>query len=120
MELLGDIEVARGNIDAAVAEYTATLDQVRETTWTAKENTLVYKLANAHMNQADLQAAAPLVGALAGQEPNVQSLKTQARFAFLRNDIEQATGLMSQAKELAGEHWAVESEAVLQDYLEAR
>jgi len=120
MEMLGDIEVARGNIDAAVAEYAATLDQVRETTWSAKENTLVYKLANAHMDQADLQAAAPLVGALAGQEPNVQSLKAQARFAYLRSDIEQAIGLMSQAKELAGEHWAIESEEVLQEYLGAR
>ena len=76
------------------------------------------KLANAQMDQADLEAVAPLVGALAGHEPNVQSLKTQARFAYLRGDPEQAVKLLSQAKGLAGEHWATESERALQEYLD--
>ena len=72
------------------------------------------------MDQADLQAAAPLVGALAGQEPNVQSLKAQARFAYLRSDSKQAVSLMSHAKELAGEHWSFDSEATLQEYLRGK
>jgi DNA-binding winged helix-turn-helix (wHTH) protein/tetratricopeptide (TPR) repeat protein len=117
MEMLGDIEIARGNTDAAIAEYSITLDQVRETTWSAKEITLMCKLANAQMDQADLEAVAPLVGALAGHEPNVQSLKTQARFAYLRGDPVQAVKLMTQAKGLAGAHWATESERALQEYL---
>jgi tetratricopeptide (TPR) repeat protein len=120
MELLGDIEIARGNTEAAIAEYVATLELVRATTWTSKENTLAYKLANAYMDQADLQAAAPMVGVLAGHEPNVQSLKAQARFAYLRTDAEQAVGLMTEAKELAGEHWARESEEDLQKYLQSQ
>jgi tetratricopeptide (TPR) repeat protein len=117
MELLGDLEMARGDTKAAIAEYEATLTRVRETTWTAKENTLVYKLANAYMDQASLQLAAPLIGVLSGQSSNVQSLKTQARFAFLRDDSEQAVRLMSEAKELAGENWSGESEETLQKYM---
>jgi len=118
MELLGDLEVARGDTEAAIAEYTATLARVRETTWSAKENTLVQKLANAYMDQVELQLAAPLVGVLAGHEPNVQSLKTQARFAFLRADSTQAVELMSDAKEMSGENWSAESEETLQNYIE--
>jgi DNA-binding winged helix-turn-helix (wHTH) protein/tetratricopeptide (TPR) repeat protein len=118
MELLGDLEIARGETDAAIAEYKATLARVSETTWTAKENTLVYKLANAYMDQAELQLAAPLVGVLVGHEPNVQSLKTQARFAFLRADSTQAVKLMSDAKEMSGENWSAKSEETLQNYIE--
>jgi tetratricopeptide (TPR) repeat protein len=120
MELLGDMEIARGDTEAAIEEYTATLARVRETTWTAKQNTLVHKLANAYMDQAELQLAAPLVGVLAGHEPNVQSLKTQARFAFLRADSMQAVKLMTQAKALAGDHWSTESEKTLQDFIEGK
>lgn len=119
MELLGDLEIARGDTEAAIAEYVATLARVRETTWTAKENTLVRKLANAYMDQADLQLAAPLVGALSGQEPNIQSLKTQARFAILRDDPALAVKLMTEAKDLAGENWSSASERILQNYIRA-
>jgi hypothetical protein len=69
------------------------------------------------MDQASLQLAAPLIGVLSGQSSNVQSLKTQARFAFLRDDSEQAVRLMSEAKELAGENWSGESEETLQKYI---
>jgi len=69
---------------------------------------------------AELQLAAPLVGVLAGHEPNVQSLKTQARFAFLRADSMQAVKLMTQAKELAGDHWSAESEKTLQNFIEGK
>lgn len=76
------------------------------------------KLANAHLDQMDMEAAAPLVGALSGQPSNVRSLEVQARFAFLRDDAEAAVRLMSEARTLAGEHWADESETALQKYQE--
>jgi tetratricopeptide (TPR) repeat protein len=116
LELLGDIEISRGNIAAAIIELNEALTRVRETTWASKENTLETKLANAYLDQVDLEAAAPLVGALTGQPPNVQSLKVQARFAFLRGDADAAVRLMSEAKTLAGENWADESESALQKY----
>ena len=116
MELLGDIELKRGNIAAAIIEFSDALTRVRETTWASKENSLETKLANAYLDQQEMEAAAPLIGALSGQPPNVQSLKVRARFAFLRGDKELAVRLMSEAKTLAGEHWADESESALQKY----
>jgi tetratricopeptide (TPR) repeat protein len=116
VELLGDIAIARGDTRGAIDEFNAALTRVRETTWTSKENTLEQKLANAYMDQANIEAAAPLIGAMATQEPNVQALKARARFAFLDGDADTAVRLMSQARELAGEHWAQESEQAFLRY----
>jgi DNA-binding winged helix-turn-helix (wHTH) protein/tetratricopeptide (TPR) repeat protein/TolB-like protein len=116
MELLGDIALARGDLPAATAEYEATLERVRQSTWTGKENTLLHKLANAYMDAQNSEAAAPLIGALTLQEPNVQSLKAQARFAHANGDRQAALDLMLEAKQLAGEHWAPQSEEILQSY----
>jgi DNA-binding winged helix-turn-helix (wHTH) protein/tetratricopeptide (TPR) repeat protein len=120
MELLGDIETTRGNTQAAIDDFNTALSRLRETTWASKKNTLEYKLANAHMDDSDLDAAAPLIGALAGHQPNVQSLKAQARFAFLRGDAIAAVKLMSKAKTLAAGHWADESETALRRYQESQ
>ena len=116
MELLGDIELKRGNTTAAIIEFSDALTRVRKTTWTSKEISLNTKLANALLDQMKLEAAAPLVGALSEKPTNVQSLKVQARFAFLRGESDSAVRLMSEAKTLAGEHWADESESTLQKY----
>jgi DNA-binding winged helix-turn-helix (wHTH) protein/tetratricopeptide (TPR) repeat protein len=120
LELLGDIEAVKGRLDSAIEEYEAARLRLRETTWDSKKNTLLHKLANAHMDQGNLDAAAPMIGALAGQTGNVQSLKAQARFAFKRGNTDAAIELMSQAKELAGEHWAEESEAAFVRYKSAQ
>jgi DNA-binding winged helix-turn-helix (wHTH) protein/tetratricopeptide (TPR) repeat protein len=116
LELLGDIAIARGDTAAGIEELGAALAQVRDSTWAEKENTLLYKLANAYMDIDDQDSAAPLIGALKQQDPNVQSLKAQARFAFNSGDGEVAVSLMSEAKSLAGGHWAEESEAALLEY----
>jgi DNA-binding winged helix-turn-helix (wHTH) protein/tetratricopeptide (TPR) repeat protein len=116
LELLGDIEAKRGDRPAAISELREALERVREASWTGKENTLGIKLANLFLDESDLDSAAPLVGALSGQEPNVQSLKVQARYAFERGDAENALKLMQQAKKLAGENWANESETTLLQY----
>ena len=118
LELLGDIEIARGNTAAAITEYRFALARVREATLTSMENTLEYKLASAYMDQSDLESAAPLIGALAGQEPNVQSLINQARFAHLRGNVEAAVALMAQARERSGDHWTPEYERILNSYEE--
>jgi DNA-binding winged helix-turn-helix (wHTH) protein/tetratricopeptide (TPR) repeat protein/TolB-like protein len=49
MELLGDAAAARGDSAAAADEYIAALERVRESSWTAMENTLMWKLADTHM-----------------------------------------------------------------------
>jgi len=116
LELMGDIETAEGNTENAIAEFSSALARVRESTLTSMENKLEYKLANAFMDRSDLDSAAPLIGALTGQEPNTNSLVTQARFAFMRGNADAAVELMSHARELSGSYWADESEALLQQY----
>jgi DNA-binding winged helix-turn-helix (wHTH) protein/tetratricopeptide (TPR) repeat protein len=118
VELLGDIEMALGNIEAAVFEYQTALSRISETTWGSKQNTLERKLAIAFMEEGKLESAAPLIGSLAGQPASVQSLKAQAQFAFLSGNTDAAVAMMTEAKELAGKHWAVESEATLKTYQE--
>lgn len=120
LELLGDLELVRGDNQAAIAEYKTAYDRLKDTTWASKENTIAQKLADAYMDIPDLVAAAPLIGALAVGPENIQSLKSRARFTFLRGDARKAADLMSQAKSLAGEAWAEESEATLQQYTAIR
>lgn len=113
LELLGDIALARGDSAAAAAEFEAALARIRDASWGAKETTLLSKLADLHLEAGDLAAAAPLVGALKGQEPTVQSLQVQARFAWAEGDAARAVALLEQARERAGEAWTEESEKLL-------
>jgi len=116
LELLGDLALTRGETAAAIGQYAATIDRLQETSWASKENELTVKLADAYMDMSDLDSAAPLIGALAGGEENVPSLKTRARFRFLRGEAGRAAELMTRAKTLAGQAWADENEAVLTQY----
>jgi DNA-binding winged helix-turn-helix (wHTH) protein/tetratricopeptide (TPR) repeat protein len=120
MELLGDVAVKRGDGAAATGEYSAALDRVRESSWTAKENALTWKLAETHMDQGDLGAAAPLIGALSRQEDNPEALRTRARFAFLDGDPVTAVQHMEAAREMAGQAWKNEDEAALERYREGQ
>jgi DNA-binding winged helix-turn-helix (wHTH) protein/tetratricopeptide (TPR) repeat protein len=113
LELLGDIALARGDSESAAAEYEAALARVRGASWGAKETTLLGKLAEVRLEAGDLAAAAPLVGALKGQQPTVQSLRAQARFARAEGDNARAVQLLEQARELAGEAWNEEGENLL-------
>lgn len=120
MELLGDVAAARGDITAAVDEYSAALDRVRESSWTAKENTLMWKLAGAHMDLGDLESAAPLIGALSRQTDNEEALRARARYAWLNGEAATAVLHMEAARELAGDAWDNENEATLQRYREGQ
>jgi len=116
MELLGDIELIRGDSRAAALEFAAALERVHETSWTGMETTLQSKLANAYMDQNDLEAAAPLAGALAAKVQDVQVLLTRARFDYLRANPVSAVALMTEAKNLAKEKWSQHQESLLQQY----
>lgn len=116
MELLGDIALARGDSGAAIAEFTAALERVRESTWSGKEVDILIRLVNVRLDAGDVESAAPLAGALAGHEPTIASLKARARFARARGENGQAVALMEEARNLAGEAWDAESEALLGEY----
>jgi tetratricopeptide (TPR) repeat protein len=116
MELTGDIQLARGDSEAATGEFAAALERVRETSWTGMETILQSKLANAYMDQHDLAAAAPLAGALAVKEQDVQVLLTRARFEHLRGNRDSAVDLMNEARSLAGVNWTQDQESLLRRY----
>lgn len=117
LELRGDIQLVRGDPAAAIHEFLAALERVHETSWTGMETTLQRKLANAYMDQGNLDAAAPLAGALAIKEPDVPVLLTRARFDFLRGNRQNAVDLMNAARNLAGMNWTADQESLLQKYL---
>ena len=116
MELLGEIALARGDTGAAINEFTAALARVRESSWSGKEIDIVIRLMNAYLDAGELDAAAPLAGALAGHEPTVAALKAQARFARARGENARAVSLLEEAKGLAGAQWDAENEALLAEY----
>lgn len=116
MELLGEIALARGDTGAAINEFTAALARVRESSWSGKEVDILIRLMNAYLDAGELDAAAPLAGALAGHEPTVAALKARARFARARGENARAVSLLEEAKALAGAQWDAENEALLAQY----
>ena len=119
LELLGDMELSGGNISEAIEEYTDALEVVRATSWDSQQNTLEIKLANAYMDSADLDSAAPLIGALVGETVNVESLRARARFTYMRGDAGKAVELMTQAKALAADAWNLDWDTQLEEYMAA-
>jgi len=109
--------LTRGDSSAAIQEFLAAMERVQETSWTGMETILQRKLANAYMDQEDLDAAAPIAGALAAREQDVQVLLTRARFDYLRGNREGAVELMNAARNLAGVNWTPDQESLLQQYV---
>lgn len=117
LELLGDLEMASGSTQTAISEFKTAIERLQVTSWDSKQHTIELKLANAYMDISNLDEAAPIMGALAAGSANIESLKAQARFTYLRGDADKAARLMSEAKTLAGNAWSDESEAILKEYL---
>ncbi|MFV8819885.1 tetratricopeptide repeat protein [Haliea sp. E17] len=105
MALLGETAEARGDHALAVERYRAALARVRESNWEGKEAEIVAHLLRALVTTGDLQAAAPLAGALAGFDATPANLSARANYAFASGDSTAAVNLMEQARALAGTNW---------------
>ena len=116
MELLGDAYLAAGKVDDAKLVYAQTLERVRRTDWVARESRLLMKLAALYMNQDNFESAAPLVGALAAQEPSLASLRIQARYAAETGDVATAVTLLERGQALGSPSWSSEDDATLAEY----
>ncbi len=116
LELLGDAALARGDDDAALAEYAAALQRVRESSWGAKEHELLVKQASVLLERGELEAVAPLVGALAAQPDDADGLRIQARYAGAAGDTERAAGLLERARQLAGQGWTETDQRMLEEW----
>ena len=98
--------------------YQNAWQRVHETSFDALAKNILIKLANLQMDLKNLLETERLVGALANLEPSASALKTQARYAWLSGDAENATKLMSEAREQAGDRWDEADQAQLQMYKE--
>lgn len=116
MELLGDAYLAAGKVDDASLAYEQTLERVRQTDWVARESRLLMKLAALYMDQDDFESAAPLVGALAAQEPSLASLRIQARYAAETGDAATAVALLERGRQLGNQAWSSDDDATLAAY----
>jgi putative YhdH/YhfP family quinone oxidoreductase len=116
MELLGDVAAEKGELQQAAMEYGAALTRVRNSSWSGEEQSLLEKLAGVLMDQGDLKATAPLVGALSALEESSDSLKVQARYSHLNGDPVMALELMERARELAGLTWEESDQNTLDAY----
>jgi tetratricopeptide (TPR) repeat protein len=116
MELLGDVAAEKGELQQAAMEYDAALSRVRNSSWSGEEQSLLEKLAGVLMDQGDLKATAPLVGALSALEESSDSLKVQARYSHLNGDPVMALELMERARELAGLTWEESDQNTLDAY----
>jgi tetratricopeptide (TPR) repeat protein len=118
MELLGDLALAQGDPGLASREFARALDRVRESSWSGKESDLMIKQVDVLLDQLDLDAASPLIGALSRQEESANSLEVQARFSYQTGDFQSAVVHMEKARTLAGEGWTEEQELKLKVYKE--
>ncbi len=116
MELLGEIAEAVGDSSLAASRYREALAAVREANWEAKEAQISVRLLRILVANDDLQAAAPLAGALAGFTPTSDSLAARASYAHASGDSGTATSLMEQARAMAGSGWDEKSESELANY----
>lgn len=116
MELLGDVAAANGELRQAAMEYDAALTRVRNSSWSGQEQSLLAKRAAVLMDLGDLNATAPLVGALSALEASYDSLKVQARFSHLNGDSAMALELMERARKLAGLTWDEDDQHTLDAY----
>jgi tetratricopeptide (TPR) repeat protein len=118
MELAGDIVLRQENTAAAIEAYERTLRHIDETGFVVTKYRVTVKLANVFLDNGDLAAAEPLVGALieSGEMPSV--LRVRARYAYLRGDSDRAVELMETLRSTFADDWTDADTDALDRYLE--
>lgn len=116
MEVLGNIAVEQAAPDRAVEHWQAALQHIDTTGFLARKDDIVLKLADLHLGRDEADAVEPLIGYLIEHDESPASVRTQARYAFLRGDLARAIALMESAEQLAGDAWRDADAALLAEY----
>ena len=116
MRYAGDMAWKADDTPTARDYFERGLAHVEQTGFESMRYPLAQRLASIYLDVGELDAAASMLGFLVEQEPSVYNLKLQARYAHLTGDAAQAVTFMSEAKTLAGEAWAEDSEQLLTEY----
>ncbi len=119
MEVLGNIAVEQGEPDRAAEHWQDALDHIDQSGFLARKDDIVLKLADLHLDRNEAEAVEPLIGYLIEHDESPASVRTQARYAFLRGDVPRAVTLMESAELLAGDAWRDVDAALLAEYREA-
>ncbi|MEO1576473.1 MAG: hypothetical protein AAFU65_16115, partial [Pseudomonadota bacterium] len=105
-ELLGDIAVAGRDAARARARYADALDGIERTGFAnSRRQDILIKLATLHLDNADPDAAEPLVGKALEGDPSLALSRLHARLAFARGDAQRAADLLTRARDTAGDAW---------------
>ena len=119
MEVLGSIAVEQNAPEQAIAHWQDAIEHIDETGFLARKDDIVLKLADLHLDRNEADAVEPLIGYLIEHDESPASVRTQARYAYLRGDTTRAVELMESAEALAGDAWRDEDAALLTEYREA-
>ncbi len=119
MEVLGNIAIEQDAPDRAAVHWQNALEHIDQTGFLARKDDIVLKLADLYLDRDDADAVEPLIGYLIEHDESPASVRTQARYAFLRGDVARAVALMEFAEELAGDTWRDVDAALLAEYREA-
>lgn len=119
MEVLGNIAIEQDAPERAAVHWQAALEHIDRTGFPARKDDIVLKLADVHLDRNEADAVEPLIGYLIEHDESPASVRTQARYAFLRGDVSRAVELMESAEALAGDAWRDADAALLAEYREA-
>ena len=101
MQYAGDIAVLKADIPRGIQFYEQALEHVEATGFTSEKTAIAVKLANLHLDQGNISSVEPLLGYLIEQEPSVEILELQAKYAQATGDDERSAALMEEAQALA-------------------
>ena len=119
--LLGEIDLARQDWDAAIRSFSEALDIVTRIGDAALAHTARVNLARGWMEFGDTAAARPFLDAVVAERPeSTEVRKLQAHMAWEQGDVAAAADFMARARSGAGETWTDEDEEELERYRSSR
>lgn len=117
LEVAAAAKLADGATREALSFYEDALNAAEAQKETVDVARLSCRLGELHLRLDETESAAAYLGkarTLHAQMPF--TLKFSAQYAFKTGDVEQARALLTQAKEMSGDHWTADDEDLLTEY----
>lgn len=113
LELASETAAIGGNTVAAHSYLEQALERARAQSQMAVAARLAAQIGHLYLDRGDLPSASSYLGIIRGINPElVDTLKLEARYAYLDGRLEEARSLVAIAREKAGQSWSLEDEAI--------